>query len=86
MWIDGNATAVVRNRQIAVCVEVDLNPVGMTSHCFVHGIVDNFGEQMVHRFGIGAANIHAWTATDGFQAFKNLNVGRRIFIISRFGW
>ncbi len=45
-----------------------------TGHRFVHGVVEDFRRQMMEGGAIGAADIHAGTAADGFQPFQNLDV------------
>jgi hypothetical protein len=46
----------------------------MASYSFIHGIVDNLGEQVVQRAVIGSANIHTRAQPHGLKPFKNLNV------------
>ena len=44
----------------------------------VHRIVDDFGEQVVQRLLVGAADIHAGAAAHGLQALQHLDVGCRV--------
>jgi CubicO group peptidase (beta-lactamase class C family) len=46
----------------------------MTGNRLVHRIVDDFGEQMVHRLVVGAADIHARAAAHGLQPFQHLDM------------
>ena len=48
--------------------------VGMAGHRFVHGIVDDFREQMVQRLLVGAADIHAGAAAHRLQPLQHLDV------------
>ena len=47
MRIDRDAAAVVGDGQEAVLVELDLDPVGVTGHRLVHGVVDHLGEEVM---------------------------------------
>ena len=73
--IDGNAAAIVGDGQIAVGIVVDLDPGGMARDRLVHGVVDDFGEEMVQRLFVGAADIHAGPAADGLEPLQHLDVG-----------
>ena len=75
MRIDRHAAAIVRDRQIAVFIEIDVDEIGMAGNGLVHGIVDDFGEQMVQRAFVRAANIHARTPANRLQPFQNLDIG-----------
>ena len=44
----------------------------------VHGVVDDFGEQMMQRLFVGAADIHAGPAAHRLEAFEHLDIGRGI--------
>ena len=59
MRIDGNAAAVVGDGQKSFRVEFDLDEGGMACERLVHRVVDDFGEQMMERFLVGPADIHA---------------------------
>ena len=50
----------------------------MARQRFVHRVVDDFGEQMVQRLFVGAADIHAGTAAYRLEPFQHLDVGRGI--------
>ena len=45
---------------------------------FIHRVVENFGSQMMQRAFVGAADIHARPAANGFKALKNLDVLGRV--------
>jgi hypothetical protein len=62
----------------AVGLHLDLDPVGVAGQRLVHGIVDDFGEQVVQRLLVGAADIHAGTPAHRLEAFEHLDVLRRI--------
>ncbi len=50
----------------------------MTRQGLVHGVVDDFGEQMVQRLLIGAADIHAGTAAYRLEPLEHLDIGRGV--------
>ena len=76
--VDRDAAAVVGDGQEALGVEFDLDEGGMAGNGLVHRVVDDFGEQMVQRLFVGAADIHARTAANRLQTFENLDVGGAI--------
>src|SRR5262245_9894817 len=50
----------------------------MAGQRLVHGIIDHFGEQMMQRLFVRAADIHAGTATDRLESFQHLDVARGV--------
>ena len=58
--------------------ELDLDAVGMARDRFVHGVVEDFGRQVMQRAFVRAADIHAGPAADGLEAFQDLDVLGRI--------
>ncbi len=83
--LDRNAAAIVGDGKIAFLVEFDLDPGGMAGNGLVHRVVDDLGEQMMHRLFVGAADIHARPATHGLQALQNGDVGRVITLTGSLG-
>ena len=59
-------------------VELDLDEGGVAGQRLVHRVVDDFGEQVMQRLFVGAADIHARAAPDRLQPFQDLNVARGI--------
>jgi len=47
--------------------------VAWPGHRLVHRIVDNLGKEMMHRVGVGAADIHAGTAAHWLEALEDLD-------------
>ncbi len=82
MRVDRNATAIVHHRQIAVGLIAHLDPGGVSGNRFVHRIVDDLGEQVMQRFFVGAANVHARAAADWLQPLQHLDVGCRVGVRS----
>src|SRR5690606_29484039 len=70
----GDAAAVVDDRDRAVAMNDDVHPVGEARHGFVDAVVHHFGHQVVQAPLIGAADVHARAAPNGFETFENLNV------------
>ena len=78
MRIDRDAAAVVGDGQKAVGAQFDLDERGMPGQRLVHGVVDDFGEQMMQRLFVGAADIHAGAAAYRLEPFEHLDIGRGI--------
>ena len=78
MRIDRNAAAIVGHGEEAFGLEFDLDEARMPGQRLVHRVVDDFGEQMMQRLFVGAADIHAGAAADRLQALEHLDVGRGI--------
>ena len=74
MRVDRNAAAVVGDGDEAVGLHLDLDPVGVAGQRLVHGVVDDFGEQVVQRLLVGAADIHAGAAAHRLEPFQHLDV------------
>ena len=83
--IDRNAATVIGDGEVAFLVEFHFDEGGVAGHRLIHRVVDDFGEQVVQRLVVGAADIHAGTATNGLQTFQNLNVGRTVAVARRGG-
>ena len=80
MRVDGDTAAVVGDGQEAVGVEADFDEGRVAGDGLVHGVVDDFGEEVVQRLLVGAADVHAGTAAHGFKAFEDLDVGGRVVV------
>jgi hypothetical protein len=78
MRIDRDAAPVVDDRHVPVGGELDFDEGRIAGQRLIHGIVDHFGEQMVQRFFVGAADIHAGAAAHRFEAFEDLDITRRV--------
>ena len=73
--IDRHAAAVVGDAQIAAVLERDLDEGGVAGDGLVHRIVDHFGEEMMQRVGVGAADIHAGPAAHRLEPLQHLDRG-----------
>ena len=72
--VDRDAAAIVDDGEEAVGGQLHVDEGGMAGHRLVHRIVDHFGEQVVQRLLVGAADIHAGAAAHRLQAFQHLDV------------
>ena len=68
---------------VSLLAERDFDAARMAGHGLVHGVVDNFRGQVVQGAFIRAADVHAGAASDGLQAFQNLDVLGGIFTVAR---
>ena len=73
--VDGDAAAVVADGDGVVGVKFDLDAVGVARDGLVHRVVEDFGDQVVERAFVGAADVHAGALADGLQAFEHLDRG-----------
>jgi len=71
--ISRNPAPVVAHGDVAIGVEFDLNPRGVAGDRFVHGVVNNFGDHMVQRAVVLAADVHAGAQADVFHVLKHLD-------------
>ncbi len=75
MRIDRNAAPVVHHAEIAVLVHGDVDAGGVAGHRLVHRIVEHFGEQVMQRALVGAADIHARTPAHRLEPLQHLDRG-----------
>ncbi len=78
MRIDRDAAAIVGDRDEAVRVHLDFDPIGIAVDRLVHGVVDRLGEQVMQRLLVGAADIHAGPPADRLEPFEHLDVARAV--------
>ena len=79
MRIDWDSPAIITYRNLVVLAEVHFNAAGVSGDGLVHGIVEDFGNQMVQGFFVGATDIHAGPTAHGLKAFKDFDVLGGIF-------
>jgi hypothetical protein len=75
MRIDRDAAAVVADGEKAVGRQFHFDEGCVTGQRLVHRVVDHFGEQVVQRPFVGAANVHARPPADRLKSFQNLDIG-----------
>ena len=78
MRIDRDAAAIVAHDDAAIGVELELDAAGMAGDRLVHRVVEHFGDEVMERALVGAADIHAGAAADRLQPFEDLDVLGRI--------
>ena len=72
--VDGDATAVVDDFDAAVCLDRDLDVVGVAGQGLVDGVVDDLVHQVVQAAFAGGSDVHARALADGFQALEDGDV------------
>ena len=79
LWvrINRDAAPVVADGHGIIGVQFNLDPVGVARDGLVHRVVQNFGDQMVQRAFVGAADIHAGAFAHRFQALPAPRCCRR---------
>ena len=80
--LNWNAAAIVGDPQVAGVFELHLDEAGVPCHCFVHGVVDDFGKQMMQRLLVGAADIHAGALTDRLKTLEDFNMCGRVAVVT----
>ena len=84
--IDRDSAPVIGHGDRAVLVHHDIDAVGVTGHGLIHRVVENFGEQVMQRAVVRAADIHARPFAHRFEAFKDLDIlGGIAVFVRRFG-
>ena len=83
MRVDRDAAAIVGDGHKTVRLHLDIDPVGVAGERLVHGIVDHFGEQVMQRLFVGAADIHARAAAHRLEPFQDLDVFGRVAGLAR---
>ena len=86
MRVDRDAAAVVDHGDEAVGLHLDLDPGRVAGERLVHGIVDHFGEQVVQRLLVGAADIHAGPAAHRLEPLQHLDVARGVAGLGAAAW
>ena len=70
--IDGDAAAVVHDRDPAVGEQGDVDVVGVPGQRLVDGVVDDLVDEVVQPALTGGTDVHAGPFADGVEALKNL--------------
>ena len=79
MHIHRDAPAVVGNGNQPIPAQGQVDPGAVAGHSLVHGVVQDFVDQVVQAALVGAADIHPGPDADGFQSLQHLNVFGGIF-------
>ena len=78
MEVDGNAAAVVPDRDGIIFLQGDGNFIAESPQMLIHGVVHNLIDQMVDAGNPDAADIHTRTAPDGLQSLQDGDTARII--------
>ena len=82
MRINRNAAPIIGDTYRAVVLKLDLDEARMSRDRLVHRIVDDLGEEMMHRLLVGAPDIHAGTATHGLEPLEHLDRRSRVSLLA----
>lgn len=74
MDIYRDAASVIPHCDALVFVNGNNNPAAFTRQGFIYGIINDLINEVMKRFDIGTANIHARAAAHCFEPFKDLNI------------
>ena len=74
MRVNGDTPAVVVHRHPVVRFQGDFDARCFAGHHLVHGVIQDFGRQVMHGGGIGAADIHGGPPPNRFEAFQDLDI------------
>ena len=81
MRVHRDAAAIVAHRNRVIAMKLNLDPVRVASDGLVHRIIQDFGDKVMQRTFIGAADVHAGPFADRFEPLKDLDRCR--VVISR---
>ena len=81
--IDRNAAPVVGHTDRAIVLKLDLDEARMARDRLVHRIVDDLGEEMMHRLLIRAPDIHAGATADGLEPLEDFDRGSGVAELAR---
>ena len=72
--VDGNAAAVVDDRDGVVDVQRDVDLGRVPGERFVDRVVDDLVDEVMQALRPGGADVHGWPLADGFQPFEHLDL------------
>jgi hypothetical protein len=78
MDIHRDSTAIVGNLHRPIFQDVDADLGAVTGHEFVNAIVDDLIDEVMETPLVGAADIHARPAANGFHTAKDLDISSRV--------
>ena len=80
MLVDRDAAAVVDDGHARIGVDDDIDLGAGSRQRLVDRVIDHLVDEMVQRFDVRAAHVHAGPASDGFQSLQHLNAGCVIIV------
>ena len=78
--VDGNAAAVVDDRDRVVDVQRDVDLVAVAGERLVDRVVDDFVDEMVQPRRAGGADVHRRALADRLEAFEDLDFVRAVVV------
>jgi hypothetical protein len=81
--VDRDAAAIVGDGDKTADLHLDFDPVGVAGQRLVHGVVDHFGEQVMQRLLVGAADIHARPPAHRLKPFEDFDMFGGVAGLSR---
>ena len=78
--VDGDAASVVLHGNASFGVQGHPDAVAVAGQGFVHGVVQDFLDEVMHAVYAGGADVHAGTHADGFQSLQNLDLAGVVFV------
>src|SRR5215213_2913314 len=82
MRVDWDAPAVVAHGDAAVLGDVHPDVVTAPCHGLVDAVVDDLDYEVVQATLVRAADVHTGASADCFQALEDLDIARRVLLIS----
>ena len=81
--VDRDAAAVVRDRDLVARRQFDLDTGREAGNGLVHGVVDQFGDEVVQGPLVRAADVHARATAHRLEALEDLDVLGRVVLAPR---
>ena len=78
MRINWDAPTIIAYAEGVRILKMNFNPTRVPSYCFVHGIVDDFGEEMMQSLFVRAADIHTGPLANRLQSLEDLDLARSV--------
>ena len=78
VWAYRDAAAVVRDRDLVVRMDPDIDAVARAVHRLVDRVVDDLAHEVVQTPEVGRPDVHAGPAANGLEALQDLNVLRAV--------
>jgi hypothetical protein len=79
--VDGDAAAVVGDRDDLVLVHHGADRRAAPGQRLVDGVVDDLPDQVVQRTAVGAADVHAGSHAHGLEALEHTDIGSAVAVL-----
>src|SRR5439155_8120877 len=70
-----DATAVVRDGDLIVRVDREVDAIARAVHCLIDRVVEDLAHEVMEAAQIGRADVHARPAANGLESLEDLDVG-----------